>query len=52
MASVDAFIDKQPEAVAADRRTLIKLMKKATGEEPRMCRSSGSAMSTWNCWKN
>jgi hypothetical protein len=35
-ASVDAFIDKQPEAVAADCRTIIKLMKKATGEEPEM----------------
>lgn len=35
-ASVSAFIDKQPEAVAADCRTLIKLMEKATGEEPKM----------------
>lgn len=35
-ASVDAFIDEQPEAVAADCRTLIQLMKKATGEEARM----------------
>ena len=35
-AGVDAFIDKQPEAVAADCRAIIKLMKKATGEEPRM----------------
>lgn len=35
-ASVDAFIDKQPEPVAADCRTIIKLMKKATGEEPKM----------------
>jgi hypothetical protein len=35
-ASVDAFIAEQPEAVAADCRTIIKLMKKATGEEPRM----------------
>lgn len=35
-ASVGAFIDKQPEGVAADCRTLIKLMKKATGEEPKM----------------
>ena len=35
-ASVDAFIDKQPEAVAADCHTIIKLMKKATGEEPKM----------------
>ena len=35
-ANVDAFIDKQPEAVAADCRTISSLMKKATGEEPRM----------------
>lgn len=35
-ASVDAFIDKQPEAVAADCRVIAKLMGKATGEEPRM----------------
>jgi hypothetical protein len=35
-ASVDAFIDKQPETVAADCRTIIRLMKKATGEEPEM----------------
>jgi hypothetical protein len=35
-ASVDSFIDQQPEAVAADCRTIMKLMKKATGEEPRM----------------
>lgn len=35
-ASVDAFIDKQPEGVATDCRTIIKLMKKATGEEPKM----------------
>lgn len=35
-ASVEAFIDKQPEPVAADCRTIIKLMKKATGEEPKM----------------
>ncbi|MBP7409538.1 MAG: DUF1801 domain-containing protein [Flavobacteriales bacterium] len=35
-ASVDAFIDKQPEAVARDCRTIMMLMKKATGEEPRM----------------
>ncbi len=35
-ASVDAFIDKQPEEVAADCRAIIKLMKKATGEEPKM----------------
>lgn len=35
-ASVEAFIDKQPEPVAADCRTIIMLMKKATGEEPKM----------------
>lgn len=35
-ASVDAFIAKQPEEVRADCQTLVKLMKKATGEEPRM----------------
>ena len=35
-ASVDAFIDKQPEAVAANCRTLITLMQNATGEEPKM----------------
>jgi Domain of unknown function (DU1801) len=35
-ASVEAFIDKQPESVAADCRAIVKLMKKATGEEPRM----------------
>lgn len=35
-ASVDAFVKKQPEAVAADCRTIIELMKKATGEEPKM----------------
>lgn len=35
-ASVDAFIDKQPEAIAADCRTIMQLMKKATGEEARM----------------
>lgn len=35
-ASVDAFIDKQSEAVAADCRAIIKMMKKATGEEPMM----------------
>lgn len=35
-ASVDAFIDKQPEAVATDCRTLVKLMKKTTGEDPVM----------------
>jgi hypothetical protein len=35
-ASVEAFISKQPEAVAADLRVLVKMMKKATSEEPRM----------------
>jgi len=35
-ASVDAFIGKQPEAIAADCRTIMQLMKKATGEEARM----------------
>ena len=35
-ASVDAFIDKQPQGVATDCRTIMKLMKKATGEEPKM----------------
>ena len=35
-ASLDASIDKQPEAVAADCRTIMKLMNKATGEEPKM----------------
>jgi len=35
-ASVDAFIDKQSETVAADCRTIMQLMKKATGEEARM----------------
>ncbi len=35
-ASVDAFIDAQPEEIATDCRTIMKLMKKATGEEPMM----------------
>lgn len=35
-ASVEAFIDQQPEAIAADCRTIMQLMRKATGEEPRM----------------
>ncbi len=35
-ASVEAFLDKQPEAVAADCRAIIKLMSKATGEEAKM----------------
>lgn len=39
-ASVDAFIHKQPEGVAADCRAIIALMKKATGEAPRMWGSS------------
>jgi hypothetical protein len=33
---VEAFIAKQPEAIAADCRTIISFMKKATGEEPTM----------------
>ena len=40
-ASVDAFIDQQPADVAADCRTVMSLMKKATGEEPSM---SGAAI--------
>ncbi|MBL7937913.1 MAG: DUF1801 domain-containing protein [Flavobacteriales bacterium] len=35
-ASVDAFIAKQTEDVAADCRAIMKLMKKATGEDPKM----------------
>lgn len=35
-ASVEAFIDKQPEAVAADCRAIVKIMKKVSGEEPRI----------------
>lgn len=35
-ASVDAYIDHQPAEVAADCRTVMSLMKKATGEEPKM----------------
>ena len=35
-ASVDVFIAQQADAVAADCRSIAKLMKKATGEEPRM----------------
>lgn len=35
-ADVNAFIDKQPEDVAADLHTIAGLMKKATGEEPKM----------------
>ena len=34
--SVDAFIAKQPADIAADCRTIMGLMKKATGEEPKM----------------
>ncbi len=39
-ADVDALIDAQPEAVAADCRTIMGMMKKATGEEPKMWGSS------------
>lgn len=35
-ASVDAYIDQQSAEVAADCRTVMSLMKKATGEEPKM----------------
>ena len=35
-ASVEAFIAKQPDAIAADLRTIMGLMKKATGEDPKM----------------
>ncbi|QQR86550.1 MAG: DUF1801 domain-containing protein [Flavobacteriales bacterium] len=35
-ASVDAFIDQQAEEVAADCRAIMKLLKKVTGEPPRM----------------
>ena len=35
-ASVDAFIDRQPDEVAADCRAIVRMMKKVTGEEPRM----------------
>ncbi|MEO8069302.1 MAG: DUF1801 domain-containing protein [Flavobacteriales bacterium] len=35
-ASVDAFIERQPEEVRADCHKLVKLMTKATGEGPRM----------------
>ncbi|HOY29990.1 MAG TPA: DUF1801 domain-containing protein [Flavobacteriales bacterium] len=34
--SVDAFIAKQPADIAADCRTIMALMKKATGEEPKL----------------
>ena len=33
---VDAFLAKQPETTAADCRTIMALMKKATGEEGKM----------------
>lgn len=35
-ASVEAFLAKQTDDVAADCRAIVQLMKKATGEEPRM----------------
>jgi len=35
-ASVEAFLAKQGDDVAADCRTIVKMMMKATGEEPRM----------------
>ncbi|MBK9147999.1 MAG: DUF1801 domain-containing protein [Flavobacteriales bacterium] len=35
-ASVEAFIAKQGEEVAADCRAIMRLMKRITGEEPRM----------------
>src|SRR5690606_253474 len=35
-ADAEAFISKQPEAVAADCRTIMQMMKKATGEDPKM----------------
>ncbi len=35
-ASVEAFIANQSDEVAADCRAIMKLMKKITGEEPRM----------------
>ena len=35
-ASVDAFVAKQPPDIAADCRTIMGLMKKATGEDPKM----------------
>lgn len=34
--SVDAFIAKQPAETAADCRVIMALMKKATGEEPKL----------------
>lgn len=35
-ASVETFLDQQPEEVAADCRAIVKMMQKATGEKPRM----------------
>jgi hypothetical protein len=35
-ASVEAFIAKQPADIAADCRTIMGLMKKATGEDPKL----------------
>ena len=35
-ASVDAFIAKQPADIAADCRTIMGLMRKATGEDPKL----------------
>ena len=35
-ASVDAFIEQQTPEVAADCRSIMRLMKKVTGEPPRM----------------
>ncbi|MCB9184501.1 MAG: DUF1801 domain-containing protein [Flavobacteriales bacterium] len=35
-ASVDDFIHAQPESVASDCRAIMAMMRKATGEEPRM----------------
>lgn len=34
--SVEAFIAQQPGEVAADCRAIMQMMKKATGEEPKM----------------
>ena len=35
-ASVDAFIARQPADIATDLRAIMTLMKKVTGEQPRM----------------
>jgi hypothetical protein len=35
-ASVEAFIAKQPADIGADCRTIMGLMKKATGEDPKL----------------